>query len=285
MTALTGRPIIRSSGGISLKNSILLLIIALGWSVLLAGCGGQGDLFSYRPLKVGVTAGPHAEIMEAVKKVAEEDGLIIQIVEFNDYIQPNLALNQGKIDANSFQPEPYLEYMVKDRKFAIVAVAKTVVFPMGIYSKKIKTISELTPGAVVAIPNDSANGGRALQLMAKLGVIRLKPSAGLTATVGDISDNPLRLTIKELDAAQISGALADTDLAAINANFAITAGLVPARDALISEDAASPYANIIAVRSKDKDHPAIAKLVKAYQSEEVKRFIQDHYQGSVVAAW
>jgi len=268
-----------------LKNAILVMIITFALSALLSGCGEPSDSFAHRPLKVGVTAGPHAEIMEVVKKVAEEDGLIIQIVEFNDYIQPNMALNQGNIDANSFQPQPYLDHMVKDRKLAILSVAKTVIFPMGIYSKKVKSIDQLNPGAVVAIPNDPANGGRALHLLAKLGVIKLNPGAGLTASLADISDNPLQLTVKELDAAQIPGSLADADLAAINSSFATTAGLVPARDALVSEDAASSYANIIAVRSKDKDHPAIAKLVKAYQSEEVKQFIQEHYQGLVVAAW
>jgi D-methionine transport system substrate-binding protein len=268
-----------------LKNTILLLLVAFVWSASLTGCGRPGDSFAYRPLKVGVTAGPHAEIMEVVKKVAEEDGLILEIVGFNDYIQPNMALSQGNIDANSFQPQPYLEHMVSDRRLDIVSVAKTVVFPMGIYSKKVKNTGELSPGAVVAIPDDPANGGRALRLLEKLGVIRLKPGAGLTAAVADIADNPLKLTIRELDAAQTPAALTDADLAAINAGFAATAGLVPARDALTYEDATSPHVNVIAVRSKDKDSEAIIKLVKAYQSDEVKQFIQEHYQGSVVAAW
>lgn len=268
-----------------MKKIFLLLVIIFSWSALLSGCGGSDGPFGYRPLKVGVTAGPHAEIMTVVKKVAEDDGLIIEIVEYGDYIQPNIALSQGTIDANSFQPQPYLEHMAKDRRLAIVAAAKTVIFPMGIYSKKVKSTGELNPGAVIAIPDDPANSSRALHLLAKLGLIRLKPGTGLTAAAADIEDNPLKLTIRELDAAQTPAALVDADLAAINAAFATPAGLIPARDALIYEDAASPYANVIAVRSKDKDHPAIAKLVKAYQSDEVKQFIREHYQGTVVAAW
>ncbi|MDR3566120.1 MAG: MetQ/NlpA family ABC transporter substrate-binding protein [Negativicutes bacterium] len=268
-----------------MKKAALLLVILFGLSALLTGCGGQSGPGGDKPLKVGVTAGPHAEIMDVVKKVAEKDGLKIQVVEFNDYIQPNVALNQGDIDVNSFQHQPYLDNMVKDRKYDLVSVAKTVIFPMGVYSKKVKEASALKTGAIVAIPNDPTNGGRALLLLEKLGIIKLKAGAGLTAAVTDISDNPKKLNIKELDAAQIPRSLDDVDMAAINTNYAITAGLVPVRDALAIEDANSPYANIIAVRSKDKDNAAVAKLVKAYQSDEVKQFIQEHFKGSVVAAW
>lgn len=268
-----------------MRKTILCIIIAIFGSTLFGGCANSGDSFGYRPLKIGVSAGPHAEIMEVVKKVAEEDGLILEIVEFTDYIQPDVALNQGNIDANSFQPQPYLDHMAKDRRLSIVAAAKTVVFPMGVYSKKVRNITDLSPGAVAAIPSDPANGGRALHLLAKLGLIGLKPGTGLTPTIADISDNPRKLVIREMDASQLSGALATTDLVAINTSYAIPAGLIPSRDALISEDADSPYANVIAVRAKDKDHPAIAKLVKAYHSEEVKQFIKEHFQGSILPAW
>ena len=260
----------------------LALLFTLG---LVAGCGKQAATPSDRPIKVGVTAGPHAEIMDVVKKVAEKDGLKIQIVEFNDYVQPNVALSQGDIDANSFQHQPYLDNMVADRKYDIVSIAKTVIFPMGIYSKKVKTIADVKPGAVVTIPNDPTNGGRALLLLEKVGLIKLKPNAGLKAAVTDIAENPKNIKIKELDAAQIPRSLDDVDIAAINTNYAMTAGLVPTRDAIAIEDANSPYANVIAVRTKDKDNPVFQKLVKAYQSEEVKKFIQEHFKGSVVAAW
>lgn len=268
-----------------LKLFALALVLTLSLTIA-AGCGKQAAApAADKPLKVGVTAGPHAEVMDVVKKVAEKDGLKIEVVEFNDYVQPNVALSQGDIDANSFQHQPYLDNMVQDRKYDIVSVAKTVIYPMGIYSKKIKSLTELKPGATIAIPNDPTNGGRALLLLEKQGLLKLKPGVGLKAAAADIAENPKNFKIKELDAAQVPRSLEDIDLAAINTNYAMTAGLVPNKDALAIEDGNSPYANIIAVKAKDKDNPAIAKLVKAYQSEEVKKFIAEHFKGSVFAAW
>lgn len=261
---------------------LLVLLFVVG---LTAGCSKQSTTGTDKPLKVGVTAGPHAEVMDVVKKVAEKDGLKIEVIEFNDYVQPNVSLSQGDIDANSFQHQPYLDNMVKDRNYDIVSVAKTVIFPMGIYSKKIKNIADVKDGATVAIPNDPTNGGRALLLLEKVGLIKLKPTAGIKAAVTDIVENPKNLKIKELEAAQIPRSLEDVDFAAINTNYAITAGLVPNKDAIAIEDVNSPYANIIAVKSANKDNPAIQKLIKAYQSDEVKKFIQEHFQGSVTAAW
>jgi D-methionine transport system substrate-binding protein len=268
-------------------SKLIALIVILVFSLtLFAGCGSNPTAAdTSKTIKVGVTAGPHAEIMEAVKKAAEKDGLKIQIVEFNDYIQPNVALNQGDIDVNSYQHQPYLDNMVKDRKFEIVSIGKTVIFPMGIYSKKVKNLTEVKPGATVAIPNDPTNGGRALLLLEKQGLIKLKQGAGLKAAITDIIENPKNIKIKELDAAQIPRSLDDIDVATINTNYAMTAGLIPTKDAISIEDANSPYANIIAVRTKDKDNPVFQKLVKAYQSDEVKKFIADHFKGSVVAAW
>jgi D-methionine transport system substrate-binding protein len=262
---------------------LLALIFILG---LATGCSQQSTAkVEQKTLKVGVTAGPHAEVMDVVKKIAEKDGLKIEIVEFNDYIQPNVALNQGDIDANSFQHKPYLDNIIKDRNYDIITVANTVIFPMGIYSSKLKNISELQQGAIVAIPNDPTNGGRGLLLLEKIGLIKLKPGVGLKAAVTDITENPKKIVIKELDAAQIPRSLADMDIAAINTNYAITAGLVPTKDAIAVEDINSPYANIIAVRTKDKENPAVQKLIKAYHSDEVKTFIQEHFKGSVAPAW
>jgi D-methionine transport system substrate-binding protein len=262
---------------------LLALIFILG---LATGCSQQSTAkVEQKTLKVGVTAGPHAEVMDVVKKIAEKDGLKIEIVEFNDYIQPNIALNQGDIDANSFQHKPYLDNIIKDRNYDIITVANTVIFPMGIYSSKLKNISELQQGAIVAIPNDPTNGGRGLLLLEKIGLIKLKPGVGLKAAVTDITENPKKIVIKELDAAQIPRSLADMDIAAINTNYAISAGLVPTKDAIAVEDINSPYANIIAVRTKDKENPAVQKLIKAYHSDEVKTFIQEHFKGSVAPAW
>lgn len=265
-----------------LITTLLVLLFALG---LTAGCSKQSATTSDKPLKVGVTAGPHAEVMEVVKKVAEKDGLKIDVIEFNDYVQPNVALYQGDIDVNSFQHQPYLDNIVKDRNYDILSVAKTIIFPMGIYSKKIKNIADVKNGATVAIPNDPTNGGRALLLLEKIGLIKLKPNAGIKAAVTDIIENPKNLKIKELEAAQIPRSLEDVDFAAINTNYAMTAGLVPNKDSIAIEDLNSPYANIIAVKAANKDNPAVQKLIKAYQSDEVKKFIQEHFNGSVSAAW
>ncbi len=268
---------------------VLCLIFVL---TLAAGCGGKNEPAkpaaapaADKPLKVGVTPGPHAQIMEVVKKVAEKDGLKIQIVEFSDYVQPNVALNQGDIDINSFQHLPFLENMVKDRKYDLVMLSKTFTFPMGIYSKKIKNIKELKDGAVIAIPNDPTNGGRALLLFEKAGLIKLKPGLGHKASVVDIVENPRKFKIRELEAAQIPRTLEDMEIAAINTNYAMSAGLVPAKDALILEDSSSPYANILAVRGKDKDNPLYKKFLKAYQSEDVKKFVTEQFKGSVIVAW
>lgn len=268
---------------------LLSALLLVAFTVVgLIGCGKQqpaAPAAADKALKIGVTAGPHAEIMDEVKKLAAKEGLKIEVVEFNDYVQPNVALSQGDIDANSFQHAPYLDNMVKDRQYDLVNVAKTVIFPMAIYSKKVKTLSELKAGATIAIPNDPTNAGRALMLLEKQGLIKLKPGTGLKATAADIAENPKSFKIKELDAAQVPRSLEDVDLAAINTNYAMTAGLVPNKDSIAIEAGDSPYANIIAVKAKDKDNPVIAKFIKVYQSEEIKKFVNEHFKGSVVVAW
>jgi len=237
------------------------------------------------PLRVGVTAGPHAQILEVVARVAARDGLQIKAVEFSDYIQPNAALSTGDLDANSYQHQPFLDQQVKDRGYKIVSVAKTVIFPMGIYSQKVKSIAELPQGGRIGIPNDPTNGGRALAVLAQAGAFQLREGLDFRATVADIVQNPKRLRVVEIDAAQIPRALPDLDAAAINTNYALPAGLNPVRDAIAVESRESPYANLIAVREQDRARPEIAKLVKAYHSDEVKRFIEETFQGSVVPAW
>lgn len=238
-----------------------------------------------KPLKIGVTAGPHAQIMEQVKKVAEKDGLKIQIVEFSDYIQPNAALASGDLDANSYQHKPFLDQQVKDRGYKLVSVGYTVNYPMGIYSKKIKALAELKPGARFGLPNDLTNGGRSLLVLQDQGLIKLRPEAGLKATPLDVIENPKKLKFIELEAAQLPRALDDLDAAAINTNFALSAGLTPGKDAIAQENAKSPYVNIIAVREQDKDKPWVAKLLKAYHSEDTRKFIQSEFKGSVLAGF
>ncbi|WP_374402884.1 MetQ/NlpA family ABC transporter substrate-binding protein [Niveibacterium sp.] len=244
--------------------------------------GAQAD---EKPLKIGVTAGPHAQIFEVVKKVAERDGLKIQIVEFTDYVQPNAALAAGDLDANSYQHLPYLQQQIKDRGYKFAPVGYTVTYPIGIYSRKVKSLKDLKEGARVGIPNDPTNGGRVLKLLEAQGVLKLKLEAGLKATPLDIAENPKKLKIVELDAAQLPRSLEDLDAAAVNGNYAETAGLVPNRDAIALEGANGPYANLIAVRDEDKTKPWVGKLVKAYHSDEVKQFIKTTFKGNAIAAW
>ncbi|QJP99499.1 MetQ/NlpA family ABC transporter substrate-binding protein [Herbaspirillum rubrisubalbicans] len=236
-------------------------------------------------IKMGVTAGPHAEIMEQVKKLLEKDGVQMKIIEFTDYIQPNAALAAGDLDANSYQHQPYLDAQIKDRGYKFVSVGSTITFPMGVYSKKIKSLNDLKPGARVGVPNDPTNGGRALLVLQAKGVIKLKADAGLKATPLDIVENPKKIKIVELDAAQLPRSLDDFDAAVINGNYAESAGLSPTKDAIAVEASTGPYANVIAVRIADKDKPWVAKLVKAYHSPEVKKFVLEKYKGSVITSW
>ncbi|HLO78732.1 MAG TPA: MetQ/NlpA family ABC transporter substrate-binding protein, partial [Magnetospirillum sp.] len=228
-------------------------------------------------IKVGVTGGPHAAILEQVATLAAKDGLQIKVVEFDDYQLPNAALVQGDLDANSFQHQPFLDNQIKDRGYSITAIAKTVVFPIGLYSKRVKALSDLKEGDKVAIPNDPSNGGRVLLLLQSQGLITLRADAGIKATVLDVVDNPRKLRFVELPAAQLPRSLDDVTVAAINSNYAIEIGLLPHRDALVLESPDSPYANVIAVRTQDKDKPVFAKLVRLYQSPEIRRFIQEKY--------
>ncbi|MBS0467895.1 MAG: MetQ/NlpA family ABC transporter substrate-binding protein [Proteobacteria bacterium] len=263
------------------KRLFLQTALVLSMAAGMAGVAVAQD----KPLKIGVTAGPHAQIMEQVKKVAEKQGLKIQVVEFSDYVQPNAALAAGDLDANSYQHRPYLDAQIKDRGYQFAVAANTVNFPIGIYSRKIKKLSELKEGARFGIPNDPTNGGRVLLLLQAQGLIKLKDGAGLKATPLDVVSNPKKLKFIELDAAQLPRSLDDLDASAINTNFAISAGLDPKRDAIAMESADSPYVNILVVRAADKDKPWVARLVKAYHSPEIRQFIETQFKGSVLAGW
>ncbi|ACC69950.1 MetQ/NlpA family ABC transporter substrate-binding protein [Paraburkholderia phymatum] len=264
------------------RRFILKIAATLGAASLI---GASSLAFADESIKVGVTGGPHAQLMDVVKTVAAKNGLNIKIVEFSDYVQPNAALAGGDLDANSYQHDPYLQAQVKDRGYKVIRVADTVTFPMGIYSKKVKSLAELPNGAKIAVPNDPTNGGRALLLLQKQGLIKLRADAGLKATPLDIAENPRKLKIVELDAAQIPRSLGDVDAAAINTNFAMEAGLKPKQDAIAIEDPKGPYVNIIAIREADRNKPWVAKLIAAYHSPEVKQFIESKFGGAVVAAW
>lgn len=236
-------------------------------------------------VRIAVTAGPHAQIAEVARKVAARDGLVLKIVEFQDYIQPNAALDAGDVEANSYQHKPFLDTQIQARGYKLTAVGATVTFPMGIYSKRYKSLTDLPAGAKVGIQNDPSNSGRALQLLQKAGVIQLKPTAGISATVADVVANPKKLQIVQVEAAQLPRSLDDLDAAAINTNYALQAGLVPTRDAIAIEAAQSPYANLLVVRTADKDKPWVPKLIKAFQSPEVRQLVESQFSGSMVPAF
>lgn len=235
-------------------------------------------------LRIGVTPGPHAQILEAVKPIAAKAGLEIKITEFTDYVVPNQALDAGELEANSFQNQPYLDNQIKDRKYDLVSAGLTVNFPLGIYSSKFKSWADVPDGATVAIQNDPTNGGRSLLLLRDKGIIKLRDGVGFRPSVADIIENPKKLKIVEIDAAQTARSLPDVAAAAINTNYAVEAKIEPT-SAILREDPKGPYVNLIAVRSKDKDQPWVKALVEAYQSPEVKAFILEKFKGSVLAGW
>jgi D-methionine transport system substrate-binding protein len=271
----------------SMQRRIILkaLSAVAATAALLAGAGAHAD---DKIIKVGTIAGPDSQIWSVVTKVAKREGLDVKVIEFNDYVQPNAALDAGDLDANSFQHQPYLDSQVKQRGYKIVSAGLTYISPLGIYSKKLKSLKDLPSGAKVALPNDPSNENRALLLLQAQGVIKLKAGAGTngnSATPLDIVENPKKIKLVELDAAQLPRALGDVDAAAINTNYALAAGLQPGKDTIALEDIHSPYANLIAVRAQDKDKPWVKKLVAAYQSEDVRQFIKTQFKGSVVPSF
>ncbi|GGN70741.1 lipoprotein [Streptomyces albiflavescens] len=260
--------------------------LALGLTVSACGSGsdsgsggGDGDA-----LVVGATAVPAGEVLSYIKKdLAEKAGLKLEIKEFTDYVLPNTALQEGTLDANLYQNQPFLDEFNQSKGTDLVSVVKAYLPPMGVYSKKVKDVSKLADGSTVAVPNDTTNEGRALKLLASKGLITLKEGAGTTASPADISANPKHLKFKELDPAQLPRSLDDVTAAVINNNYAQDAGLSPARNAILLESAKdNPYANLLAVKKGNEDDPRVKTLAKLLTSSEVKTFIEDKYQGSVL---
>lgn len=268
-----------------MKKYIALLFTLLLTLALVSGCAKTSNTADTKVLKVAASPVPHAEILQVVKPLLQKEGIDLQIIEMTDYVRPNTALADKEIDANYFQHIPYLEKFAAERNLKLTYTAKVQIEPMGVYSKKIKTLDSLPPSAKVAIPNDPTNGGRALSLLAKQGLITLKDGVGVHATVSDIVTNPKNLKIVELEAPQLPRALDDVDLAVINTNFALEANLVPTKDALAIESNDSPYANILAVRQGDENRPEIVKLTQALNSPEVRQFITEKYNGAIIPAF
>lgn len=254
-------------------------------SLLLTAALGAGTAGAAETLKVGASPVPHADILKSVQKDLQAKGIKLVIVEFQDYVQPNLALADKSLDANYFQHIPYLETFSGERKLNLKSAGGVHVEPIALYSKKVKSLDNIKKGATVGIPNDPTNGGRALLLLSKAGLIDLKPDAGIKATLSDVKSNPKNLKFKEIEAALLPRALDDLDLTVINSNFAIGAGLNPVKDSLVIESSESPYVNIVAVRAGDENKPAIKELLAALHSEKTKKFINEQYKGAVVPAF
>ena len=262
----------------------------LGAALLISGCGSSTNNDSSsgsKPevLKVAANPVPHAEILEQVKPILAKEGVDLQIIEFTDYIQPNMALSSHEVDANFFANVPYQNNYNKDHGTNFVSFAPVHIEPLAIYSQKIKDLKDLPNGAKVAIPSDPTNSARALLLLQNAGLVTLKDPTGLTNTPFDVTSKPKNIQITELEAAQIPRSIQDLDAAVINANYALTAGLNPTKDGLFVEKADSPYANLLSVNPGDENKPAIQKLAKALQSPEIKKFIEEHYNGAIIPAF
>ncbi|TCZ80936.1 ABC transporter substrate-binding protein [Paenibacillus albiflavus] len=263
-------------------KKILLALFASSLLLFASACGSSSKEGT---ITIGATAVPHAEILNFIKPILKEQGVDLVVKEFSDYAIINSQLFEKNLDADFFQHKPYLDAQNREKKMDLVSVANVHIEPFGAYSKKINDLKDLKDGSTVAIPNDPTNGGRALLLLEKQGLIKLKSDAGIEATPNDIVQNDKKLVIKELDAGMLPRSLDDVELALINTNYAMQAGLNPLTDSLFIEDKDSPYANILAARPDNKDSEAIQKVVTALNSPEVKKFIEDNYHGSILPAF
>ena len=263
-----------------IKKGILVLVVLA--FVAVASFSVMAD---DHVLKVGATPVPHAEILEFVQDDLAEIGIELEIIEFTDYVTPNLSLDDGSIDANYFQHIPYLDQFNADRGLDLVSVIQVHVEPIALYSDKYDSLDEIPDGSSIAIPNDPSNEGRALILLHNSGVITLEDPENLNATPIDIVDNPKNLRFDELEAAQLPRVLPDVAGAVINTNYALEANLNPLEDALIIEDSDSPYVNVVAVRSEDQDSEKIEILRAVLNSQKVEDFIIEEYEGAVVPAF
>ena len=234
-------------------------------------------------LKVAASPTPHAEILNVAKEVLAEQGIDLQVVEFSDYVQPNLVTESGEVDANYFQHTPYLDSFNEENGTHLVSVGAIHYEPFGIYPGKSDDLAAIADGATIAVPNDTTNEARALTLLEKNGFFKLKADAGLTATAKDIEENPLNVSVDEVEAAQVPNVLQDEDYAVINSNYAISAGLDPMTDALAMEDGTSAYVNILVCKDGNQEEPKIKALAAALQSQKVKDFMDENYKGAVVS--
>ncbi|MFD8977340.1 MULTISPECIES: MetQ/NlpA family ABC transporter substrate-binding protein [Streptomyces] len=278
---------IKLTAGIAATAALALGLTACGTSSdpsSTKDSAGSGD--TSKPLVVAASPTPHADILNYVKdNLAEKAGLKLEVKEFTDYVLPNTATQSGQVDANFFQHKPYLDDFNQKNKTTIVPVVNVHLEPLGLYSKNIKSVKDIKAGQTIAVPNDTTNGGRALQLLAENGLITIKPGVGTNAKLSDITDKK-GLEFKELEAATVPRALNDVDAAVINGNYAIEAKLSPAKDAIALEKAeGNPYANFLAVKEGNEKDARVQKLATLLNSPEVKKYIEDTYKGSVIPAF
>ena len=267
------------------KNKLLASLAA---QLLLAGCSAPGDGAAgngTQTLTVAATAIPHAEILKQVKPLLAKEGVDLRVKVFADYVQPNLQVVEKGVDLNYFETRPYLDAFNRERGTNLVVITGVHIEPFGAYSRKYKSIDQLPDGASVSIPNDPSNNSRALLLLAKHGLITLKDPTNEMSTLKDITANPKHLQFRQLEAAMLPRTLDEVDLALINTNYALAAGLNPTRDALLIEDKNSPYVNYLVGRPDNQNDPRVQKLAKALHSPEIKAFIEQKYHGAVLPAF
>lgn len=292
-----------------MSRKLLALALALGLSLSLAACGGSqnSDGSAQNPggaassssgnsadganstpeteptvLKVAATSIPHAEILEQVVGALAEQGIELKITEYSDYVMPNTAVEEGEEDVNYFQHLPYLDNFNTERSTHLVNVAGIHIEPMGVYAGSTASLAELPDGASVAVPNDATNEGRALLLLEAQGLIKLSEDAGVEATPNDITENPHNLKFVEVEAAMVPNVVSEVDIAVINSNYAMEAGFNPVEDSLAIEDADSPYVNVLVVKEGNESNPAVQALIDALESDAVRSFILEKYEGAVV---
>lgn len=269
----------------------LVTTIAIG--VVLTGCGNEETgsaqtegLLSDGVLTVGVTGGPHEDILNEVKALAAEDDFDINIITFTDFVRPNVALDEGELDINSFQTGIYLDTVIEDSGFNLAAIEPTITIPMGIYSEKYNDISDIEEGDVIGIPNSPTQEGRALQLFKDAGLITLPEGSGIEVTISDIVDNPLNLDFVTSDAAQLPAQLQDVGAAGINSNFILDAGIDPEEYGLFMEDVEDlVQVNYIVSRTEDEEDEALEQFLEYYKTPEIKAFIEEQFKGAVVPSW
>ena len=270
----------------TIVSLVALTILALG----AAGCGG-GDKKAAAPdgggkvIKIGATAGAHAEVVHAVAAEAKKQGLDVQVVEFTDYITPDKALAEGNLDLNAYQHVPFLNNFNKQNNTKLVPIGNTILIRQGIISNKVHDLKDVPDGATVAIPNDPTNGGRGLLLLQQAGLLKLKDGTGYKATPKDVVENPKHLKFKELEAAQLPRSLDDVDLATITMNYVLSSGIDVKKQGLFWEKKDEPLAvMVLAAREQDKDRPEFKKIVAIYKSDAIKKFIEDKFHGTITSA-